>query len=171
MSMISHAVMPMTQVTAISIPLSSDGGSALEVVVAAVAVAPRSPCLRLSLLPVAILHNCTPFDLGVVTNQVDVVSNCSALNGKFRTVNMLVDQGVTSGLVTHLAGHWWDAGASHAEHCSGLAASEEPPKAAGTGYGSANGRAVRRAAPPAGWWDACEGRHASKPALRADCWH
>ncbi len=80
MIMISHAVLPTTQVTVISIPPSSDGGSALEVVVAAVAVAPRSPCLRLSLLPVAVLHNCTPFDLTVVTNQVDIVSNCSALD-------------------------------------------------------------------------------------------
>jgi len=40
--------------------------------VTASAVATRSPCRRLSLLPLGVLHNCTPFDLALITNQVSI---------------------------------------------------------------------------------------------------
>ncbi len=60
------------QVVLVALPPSSSAGTPLEVAVTASAVAPRSPCRRLSLLPLGVLHNCTPFDLVFVTHQVRV---------------------------------------------------------------------------------------------------
>ena len=60
------------QVVLVTLPSSSDVDAPLEVAVTASVVTPRSPCRRLSLLPLGVLHNCTPFDLVMMANQVRV---------------------------------------------------------------------------------------------------
>ena len=65
---LSHA--GAVQTVLVTLPPVSANDTPLEVAMTASSVAPRSPCRRLSLLPLGVLHNCTPFDLMIITQQV-----------------------------------------------------------------------------------------------------
>ena len=60
----------LVQAVCVTLPPVSADGPPLDVRLTASAVAAQLPCLRLSLLPLAVVHNCTPFDLAVVAPQV-----------------------------------------------------------------------------------------------------